>query len=153
MINDNSGVQGIQNWHGLPPHIIERITEVTARKEENDHRFHANPWLLSVRKMASLCRRWSGIVFNCKRLFQDSGRPWKSENVGQRGVSLEFPDSTIQFDIDSDSENAKMQARSLVKEGFLRYAKCLSIDNFADIGDLQSGFKLLIHFSSSERQI
>ena len=120
------------------------VSEVIAGKEENEHGDNPNQWLLSIRKIASLCRRWRVIVLGCKRLFQDTSKPWNSDDVGHWGMTL--PDSTIQFDMNCDTENDRMQARSLVKEGFMRYAKCLSIDSFADIGDLQSGFNCLVRY-------
>ena len=112
---------------------------------EWDGEKRGNQWLLSIRKMASLCRRWRSIILDSKRLYMDT-EPW-SEGVTTGILPPDFPYATIHFDIfiqpDETFQNIKKQARLLVKEGFMRYAKCLSIDGLADLSDLQLGLKCL----------
>ena len=113
-----------------------------AVEDDWDGEKRGNQWLLSIRKMALLCRRWRSIILDSKSLYMDT-EPW-SEGM-DRWMSPDFPYATIQLDMQPDEtpQNIKKQARLLVKEGFMRYAKCLSIDGTADLSDLQLGLKCL----------
>ena len=77
------------DWSSLPIHIIERIAELVAIKEnvpdyDPDWEEYEdtepldplqNQWLVTIRKLTLVCQRWGEIILNCKRLFEDS-KPW-----------------------------------------------------------------------------
>ena len=95
---------------------------------------------MSIQKMASLCRRWRGITLNYAPLFEDI-KPWeRGPPIGDFLIGFNMPNATIQLDTrigNETPENVKKHVRSLVNDGFLRYAKCLHLDSIVDLSDLQ----------------
>ena len=142
------------NWYSLPPHIVERIVELVIMQgkelpeeppekddedeDEDDEDLLEEPadlwqnyWLMTIRNMASVCNRWSDIIFSCKRLFE-LDKPWPVSDAHALTRWCYSMETHIQFDTETtDNEQGNETATILVKEGFLRYAKVLWISDSA----------------------